>query len=170
MNLRALLGLIVAATAVSAGCRDSRLACHFVNFLTASPALPPKARPPINISPSNSVLWKVPVPWSPSSPCIWDDQIFLTTYSNGELQTRCYRRHDGSLAWTRGLKPDKLELLSHHREQSRHPHPRDRRPKAGHLLRLLRTHLLRSLRSGAVASSVADGPGAAANMARHAAL
>jgi outer membrane protein assembly factor BamB len=67
--------------------------------------------PPVNVSPSNSVLWKVQVPWSPSSPCIWDDQIFLTTFSENELQTRCYRRQDGALAWTRGLKPDKLELF-----------------------------------------------------------
>jgi outer membrane protein assembly factor BamB len=65
--------------------------------------------PPINVSPTNSVLWKVQVPWSPSSPCIWDDQIFLTTFSDNELQTRCYHRHDGSLAWSRGLKPDKVE-------------------------------------------------------------
>jgi outer membrane protein assembly factor BamB len=70
-----------------------------------------EATPPTEISPSNSVLWKVQVPWSPSSPCIWDDQLFLTTYNDNELQTRCYRRHDGSLAWSRGLKPDKLEAF-----------------------------------------------------------
>jgi outer membrane protein assembly factor BamB len=67
--------------------------------------------PPVNVSPSNSVLWKVQVPWSPSSPCIWDDQIFLTTFSDGELQTRCYRRLDGALAWSRGLKPEKVEVF-----------------------------------------------------------
>jgi outer membrane protein assembly factor BamB len=70
-----------------------------------------EATPPIDISPSNSVLWKVRVPWSPSSPCVWYDQIFLTTCSENELQTRCYRRQDGSLAWSRGLKPDKLETF-----------------------------------------------------------
>jgi len=67
--------------------------------------------PPIDISPTNSVLWKVQVPWSPSSPCIWDSQIFLTTFSDNELQTRCYNRQDGALAWSRGLKPDKLEMF-----------------------------------------------------------
>src|SRR5580693_5307448 len=67
--------------------------------------------PPVNVSPSNSVLWKVQVPWSPSSPCIWDDQIFLTTFSDGELQTRCYRREDGKLSWTRGVKPEKVEMF-----------------------------------------------------------
>lgn len=68
------------------------------------------AKPPIRISPTNSVLWKIPVPFSPSSPCIWDDQIFLTTFAENELQTRCYQRADGKLAWSRGLKPDKLEM------------------------------------------------------------
>src|SRR5437867_7022017 len=62
------------------------------------------ATPPVKISPTNSVLWKIQVPWSPSSPCIWDDQLFLTTFADGELQTRCYQRKDGKLAWSRGLK------------------------------------------------------------------
>jgi outer membrane protein assembly factor BamB len=67
--------------------------------------------PPVDISPSNSVLWKVQVPWSPSSPCIWGDQIYLTTFNDGELQTRCYHRQDGALAWTRGVKPEKVEMF-----------------------------------------------------------
>jgi outer membrane protein assembly factor BamB len=67
------------------------------------------AKPPIKVSPTNSVLWKVEVPWSPSSPCVQDEQLFLTTYADNELQTRCYQRADGKLAWSRGLKPEKLE-------------------------------------------------------------
>jgi len=68
------------------------------------------AKPPIKISPTNSVLWKVQVPWSPSSPCVWGDQLFLTTFAENELQTRCYQGADGKLAWSRGLKPEKLEM------------------------------------------------------------
>lgn len=67
------------------------------------------AKPPVKISPTNSVLWKIQVPFSPSSPCISGDQIFLTTFDNGRLQTRCYQRAEGKLAWSRELKPDKLE-------------------------------------------------------------
>jgi len=74
------------------------------------------ARPPIKIGPTNSVLWKIQVPWSPSSPCIWDDQIFLTTFTDDELQTRCYRREDGKLTWFRGIKPDKFETF--HRSEN----------------------------------------------------
>jgi outer membrane protein assembly factor BamB len=69
------------------------------------------ATPPINISPTNSVSWKIEVPWSPSSPCIWGDQLFLNTFVDQELQTRCYRCQDGKLAWSRGFKPEKLEMF-----------------------------------------------------------
>jgi len=68
-----------------------------------------KAKPPISIGPTNGVLWQVEVPWSPSSPCVWGDRIFLTTFERGELQTRSYARKDGKLLWTRSIKPEKLE-------------------------------------------------------------
>jgi outer membrane protein assembly factor BamB len=107
MKFHALLSLIVAATACAAGgsTPPSWPAFRGPN----SSGVAEDATPPIDISPTNSVLWKVQVPWSPSSPCIWDDQVFLTTFIDGELQTRCYQRQDGKLAWSRGLKPDKLE-------------------------------------------------------------
>lgn len=67
------------------------------------------ARPPVKIGPTHAVLWKVPLPFSPSSPCIWGDQLFVTAFEDNELQTRCYQRTDGRLAWTRGVKVEKLE-------------------------------------------------------------
>src|ERR1700677_4968453 len=103
MKLDALLVVLVAGAALAAnGATPAWPAFRGLN----SSGVAADATPPIDISPTNSVLWKVQVPWSPSSPCIWDDQIFLTTYSEGELQTRCYRRQDGAQAWSRGLKPD----------------------------------------------------------------
>ena len=69
------------------------------------------AKPPLKISPTNSVLWKIEVPWSPSSPCLWNDRIFLTTFADNELQTRCYRSKDGSLAWSDGVKAQKIETF-----------------------------------------------------------
>jgi outer membrane protein assembly factor BamB len=74
------------------------------------------AKPPVLISPTNSVLWKIQVPFSPSSPCIWGDRLFLTTFADDELQTRCYQREDGKFAWSRGLKVEKLEMF--HRTES----------------------------------------------------
>jgi outer membrane protein assembly factor BamB len=76
----------------------------------------PEARPPIKIGPSNSVQWKLDIPWSPSSPCISGNHLFLTACADNELQTRCYRREDGKLEWSRGVKPEKLEL--YHRKES----------------------------------------------------
>jgi len=67
------------------------------------------AHPPVKIGPTNAVLWSVEVPWSPSSPCIWGERIFLTTFDRGELQTRCYNTEDGSVLWQKGVKPEKLE-------------------------------------------------------------
>jgi outer membrane protein assembly factor BamB len=68
------------------------------------------AYPPVEISPTNGVLWNIEVPWSPSSPCLWDDRIFLTTYLDGELQTRAYSRNKGRLLWNRSVKPERLEV------------------------------------------------------------
>ena len=69
------------------------------------------ATPPIKISPTDSVLWKIQVPWSPSSPCVWGDKLFLTTFADNELQTRCYQCLSGQLAWSRGVKAEKLETF-----------------------------------------------------------
>src|SRR5260370_6645993 len=107
MKLRALFCAIVAA-AVSAvhGATLSWPGFRGPN----SSGVSTEAKPPVKMSPTNSVLWKIQVPWSPSSPCIWGDQIFLTTFNENELQTRCYQRADGKQAWSRGLKPHKGEM------------------------------------------------------------
>jgi len=67
------------------------------------------AKPPVAIGPTQGVLWKIEVPWSPSSPCIWGNRIFLTTFHDGQLETRAYDRRDGRLLWSRGLKAEKVE-------------------------------------------------------------
>jgi outer membrane protein assembly factor BamB len=67
------------------------------------------ATPPVKIGPGEGVLWSVEVPWSPSSPCVWGDRIFLTTFRDGELETRCHDRADGRLRWARSVKPENVE-------------------------------------------------------------
>lgn len=62
------------------------------------------AKPPVKFGPGEGVAWKIDVPWSPSSPCVWGDRIFLTAFSDGKLETRCYARPDGKLLWT-GVAP-----------------------------------------------------------------
>jgi outer membrane protein assembly factor BamB len=67
------------------------------------------ARPPVKFGPKEGVLWSVAVPWSPSSPCVWGGRIFLTTFNDGQLETRCHDAADGRLRWARGIKPASLE-------------------------------------------------------------
>ena len=71
------------------------------------------ARPPAKFGPEENVLWHVAVPWSPSSPCVWGDRIFLTTFVDAELETRCHSTADGRVLWSRRIKPEALE--DHHR-------------------------------------------------------
>src|SRR5258708_24961478 len=107
MKFRGLLCVIVAASVLAVqGATASWPGFRGPN----SSGVSAESKPPVKISPTNSVLWKIQVPWSPSSPCISGDQIFLATFDENELQTRCYQRADGKLAWSRGLKPDKLEM------------------------------------------------------------
>jgi outer membrane protein assembly factor BamB len=71
-----------------------------------------QARPPVHISPTNSVLWCIEAPWSPSSPCVWGDRIFLTAFVGDQLQTLGYDRRNGQLLWSAGVKPTRLEAFN----------------------------------------------------------
>lgn len=73
----------------------------------------PAPKLPVKIGPDERPAWKIEVPWSPSSPCVWGERIFLTTFHEGRLETRCYDRADGRLRWTRALEPASVE--EHHR-------------------------------------------------------
>ncbi len=70
------------------------------------------AAPPVEIGPEAGVLWKAEVPNSPSSPTIWGDQIFLTTVTGKQLETRAYHRRTGALLWTRVAPAERFE--EHH--------------------------------------------------------
>ncbi len=67
------------------------------------------ARPPFKFGPGETVLWKSELPGSPSSPCIWGDRIFLTTFAAGKLEVRCLDRRDGKQLWSRAVPTKKLE-------------------------------------------------------------
>jgi outer membrane protein assembly factor BamB len=71
------------------------------------------SRPPVKIGPDENVRWRVEVPWSPSSPCVWGERIFLTTFHDGELEVRCHETKDGSLRWAKAIKAERVE--EHHR-------------------------------------------------------
>jgi outer membrane protein assembly factor BamB len=67
------------------------------------------AKPPAKFGPAENVAWSVDVPPSPSSPCVWGERIFLTTFANEKLETRAYNRSSGKLLWTRVAPVEKLE-------------------------------------------------------------
>ncbi len=51
--------------------------------------------PPLLWSASQNIVWKSPVPGrGHGSATVVGDHVFLTTFSENELQTRCYRRQD----------------------------------------------------------------------------
>jgi outer membrane protein assembly factor BamB len=52
----------------------------------------------------------VDVPFSPSSPSVCGRHIFLTTFNDGQLETRGYDGRAGKLVWTQTIKPEKIEV------------------------------------------------------------
>ena len=66
-------------------------------------------RPPIKVGPKEKAAWKTDAPWSPSSVCVWGDRIFLTTFHQDRLETRCYSGKDGQLLWAQPVSSAKLE-------------------------------------------------------------
>jgi outer membrane protein assembly factor BamB len=68
-----------------------------------------QAKPPAKFGPEENVLWQIDLPYSPSSPCIWGDHIFIATFDGGKLQVRDYRRGDGENRWARGFTAPALE-------------------------------------------------------------
>ncbi|MGE3309311.1 MAG: PQQ-binding-like beta-propeller repeat protein [Limisphaerales bacterium] len=69
----------------------------------------PEARPPVDISATERVAWKVEVSWSPSSPVVAGERLFLTTFADKRLETRAYATSDGRLLWSRNSPYDSLE-------------------------------------------------------------
>src|SRR5262249_49323993 len=69
------------------------------------------ARPPVKISPTNLVAWRIDVPWSPSSPSLWNNRFFWPVSVDAHLPPHAYDRDSGRLLWTRPVKAAKLETF-----------------------------------------------------------
>lgn len=66
--------------------------------------------PPVEFGPKKNVLWQVELPAGHSSPCIWDERIFLTAVvEKNRLETLCLDRKDGRIVWRQAAPVDKLE-------------------------------------------------------------
>ena len=64
---------------------------------------------PVEFGPDRNVLWKCPVSSGHSSPCIWEDRVFLTGHAGEELETICIDRASGEVLWRRGVTVERFE-------------------------------------------------------------
>ena len=100
---------LLAVGCASLSAQDAASA-HWPQFRGANGSgLAAGAKPPTKIGPAEGVVWSVEVPWSPSSPCVWGERIFVTTFAEPNLEVRCYERATGTLRWTRAFTPEHVE-------------------------------------------------------------
>lgn len=67
------------------------------------------AQPPVFFGPKSNVVWKAELTWSPSSPCLWGNRLFLTTFADGKLEVRGYDTENGHLLWRSVVPHERLE-------------------------------------------------------------
>src|SRR6185295_2306579 len=67
---------------------------------------------PEKFSPTENVAWKTPLPSGHSSPCIWDGQIYLTSFDDStKLETICLDRQSGQIVCRQAAPAEKLEKI-----------------------------------------------------------
>ena len=68
---------------------------------------------PVHFGPDENVVWKTPIPSGVSSPCIWGDRIFLTSFDNDDrkLETLCIDRKTGEILWRRDIPVKRIEKV-----------------------------------------------------------
>ena len=70
-------------------------------------------RLPVDFGPAKKVIWKSPLPRGHSSPCIWDDHIYVTGFDPKikKLETICLDRASGKVVWRQAAPTQKLERV-----------------------------------------------------------
>src|SRR5215472_2851122 len=66
------------------------------------------AKPPIKLNKTDAA-WATELPPGHSSPCVWGDRIFLSSFSDGKLECRAYDRPSGKLLWAKPVNAEKIE-------------------------------------------------------------
>lgn len=83
---------------------------HWLQFRgpNASGIAPENSDPPIHFSTDTNILWKTDMIPGWSSPCIVDDQIYLTGFNNKDslLYTCAISRNEGKVLWRDSIKPN----------------------------------------------------------------
>jgi len=67
--------------------------------------------PPVQFGPGKNELWRVPMASGHSSPCVFGDSIFLTTYDQRQkkLAVVCIERSRGRIGWQTDVPTDQIE-------------------------------------------------------------
>ena len=68
---------------------------------------------PVQFGPTEKVLWKTPLPPGHSSPCVWEDRIYVTGFDKpaNKLETLCVDRASGKILWRRAAPAEKIEKV-----------------------------------------------------------
>ena len=66
---------------------------------------------PSHLRAAENLLWKTALPAGQSSPCIWDDRIFLTGLTAGTLDTLCLDRRSGKILCAETAPVEQLETF-----------------------------------------------------------
>lgn len=61
-----------------------------------------KSQPPLKLNEDENLLWKIPAGVGHSSPIVWGDKIFLTSFKDNKIYTHGIGRDDGSILWSKG--------------------------------------------------------------------
>lgn len=70
-------------------------------------------KPPTILDPNANVVWKTPLDGAASSPCIWNDRIFITTFSetHSESATVCLDRATGEIIWKNTIPYERTQRM-----------------------------------------------------------
>jgi len=66
--------------------------------------------------PTTNLAWRVSVPYGPSSPVLWGDQLVVTAFESNQLVTLAFDRSSGVARWRNFVEPGSIESgsrLSH---------------------------------------------------------
>ncbi len=68
---------------------------------------------PAALEPAKNLLWKLPLPPSPASPCVWGKRIFVTAFvkADQKLETLCIDRAKGKVLWRQTAPAKKIERV-----------------------------------------------------------
>jgi outer membrane protein assembly factor BamB len=102
--------LPVAAARAAAPAADTRPDSNWPMFRGPNAAgTASGARPPTTFGPAENLLWSTAVPSAPSSPCVWGDRVFLTTFAEGRLETWAIDATSGRKEWSAVAPAEALE-------------------------------------------------------------